>query len=605
MLPNGDMTEIGERGITISGGQKQRLNIARAIYFDADIVLMDDPLSAVDAHVGRHIFDNAILGLLKDKCRILATHQLWVAATDATRIVWMENGKIQAVDTFDNLMRDSVARVPAASGDDGSRGEGGTRRYRPARAQGRQRTAAETRRRRRRARGDADAERGTSAWQAYPGPCMVAYIKASGSIFNAPLTIVLLMMSQGANIMTSLWLSYWTSDRFSLPTGVYIGVYAALGAVQAFLMFSFMVSLIDLRHYGQQEPPSAWPSGACCGRPCPSSTRRRWAASPTASAATSTLWTTICSDAMRMYFFSIGSIIRRVRAYHLLLPLLRHRAGPSFRRVLASPRATTAPRRSEVKRFESVLRSNVLCKVWREPVGRSLHPGLWLEGQVHRQRSAGSRSTRWTRPTILTYCQPAMALWCGSDMIGNASSLQPEFSSSHLASRSTRPSAAWCCRISSPYRPDDPVHGAPARRGRERHERRRAHPDTTAPSSRRRHRLRPSRSARAWPEKGEIVFENVEMRYREGLPLVLQGLKHATCVEASASASSAERALARAPSCPRCFAWWSCRAATITIDGARHLRRSACRTCGLDSLSSHKTRRCSVVQSGQQPGPLQ
>lgn len=50
MLPNGDLTEIGEKGITVSGGQKQRLNIARAIYFDSDIVLMDDPLSAVDAH---------------------------------------------------------------------------------------------------------------------------------------------------------------------------------------------------------------------------------------------------------------------------------------------------------------------------------------------------------------------------------------------------------------------------------------------------------------------------------------------------------------------------------------------------------------------------
>lgn len=49
MLPNNDKTEIGERGITVSGGQKQRMNIARAIYFDADIVLMDDPLSAVDA----------------------------------------------------------------------------------------------------------------------------------------------------------------------------------------------------------------------------------------------------------------------------------------------------------------------------------------------------------------------------------------------------------------------------------------------------------------------------------------------------------------------------------------------------------------------------
>lgn len=105
MLPQGDATEIGERGITVSGGQKQRLNIARAIYFDADLVLMDDPLSAVDAHVGRHIFDNAIMGLLKDKARILATHQLWVL-NRCDRIIWMEDGRIQAIDTFDNLMRD-------------------------------------------------------------------------------------------------------------------------------------------------------------------------------------------------------------------------------------------------------------------------------------------------------------------------------------------------------------------------------------------------------------------------------------------------------------------------------------------------------------------
>ncbi|KAG0641595.1 P-loop containing nucleoside triphosphate hydrolase protein [Tuber brumale] len=89
MLPDGDQMEIGERGITISGGQKQRLNIARAIYFDADIILlMDDPLAAVDAHVGRHLFDKAICGLLKDKCRILATHQLHVI-NKADQVVWV------------------------------------------------------------------------------------------------------------------------------------------------------------------------------------------------------------------------------------------------------------------------------------------------------------------------------------------------------------------------------------------------------------------------------------------------------------------------------------------------------------------------------------
>ena len=60
LLSNGDQTEIGENGLNLSGGQKQRISLARALYFDADILLLDDPLSAVDAHVGHHIFDHVI-----------------------------------------------------------------------------------------------------------------------------------------------------------------------------------------------------------------------------------------------------------------------------------------------------------------------------------------------------------------------------------------------------------------------------------------------------------------------------------------------------------------------------------------------------------------
>jgi ABC-type multidrug transport system fused ATPase/permease subunit len=62
-LPAGDMTQIGEKGINLSGGQKQRVGLARAVYKDADIYLLDDPLSAVDAHTGQHIMDHVILGL--------------------------------------------------------------------------------------------------------------------------------------------------------------------------------------------------------------------------------------------------------------------------------------------------------------------------------------------------------------------------------------------------------------------------------------------------------------------------------------------------------------------------------------------------------------
>lgn len=69
---------VGERGITLSGGQKARISLARAVYARADIILLDDPLSAVDAHVGLRIVNECILGLLKDSTVVLVTHQLQV-----------------------------------------------------------------------------------------------------------------------------------------------------------------------------------------------------------------------------------------------------------------------------------------------------------------------------------------------------------------------------------------------------------------------------------------------------------------------------------------------------------------------------------------------
>lgn len=75
-FPDGDQTVVGDRGASLSGGQKARINLARAVYRDTDIYLFDDPLSAVDIHVSKHLYDICINQFLANKTRILVTHQV-------------------------------------------------------------------------------------------------------------------------------------------------------------------------------------------------------------------------------------------------------------------------------------------------------------------------------------------------------------------------------------------------------------------------------------------------------------------------------------------------------------------------------------------------
>lgn len=105
ILFNKEFAEIGEKGINLSGGQKQRIALARAVYADKDLYIFDDPLSAVDTHVGRHIFDHVISnqqGALKNKTRILVTNAMQYVS-NCDKIVIINGGRIQHVGTFENL----------------------------------------------------------------------------------------------------------------------------------------------------------------------------------------------------------------------------------------------------------------------------------------------------------------------------------------------------------------------------------------------------------------------------------------------------------------------------------------------------------------------
>jgi len=103
MLEGGDNTEIGEKGINLSGGQKQRVSLARAAYADADIYILDDPLSAVDAHVGRHIFERLLLKMLSSKTIVVCTNQLHFLP-QVSRVLVLKEGKITEIGTFEELM---------------------------------------------------------------------------------------------------------------------------------------------------------------------------------------------------------------------------------------------------------------------------------------------------------------------------------------------------------------------------------------------------------------------------------------------------------------------------------------------------------------------
>ncbi|XP_036142954.1 multidrug resistance-associated protein 4 isoform X2 [Monomorium pharaonis] len=103
-FPQGDMTIVGDRGVSLSGGQRARINLARAVYRQADLYLLDDPLSAVDTHVARHLYSECITNYLHGKTRILVTHQLQFLKR-ADHIVVLDQGFLKMQGSYDELVQ--------------------------------------------------------------------------------------------------------------------------------------------------------------------------------------------------------------------------------------------------------------------------------------------------------------------------------------------------------------------------------------------------------------------------------------------------------------------------------------------------------------------
>ncbi|XP_057660508.1 multidrug resistance-associated protein 1 isoform X6 [Diorhabda carinulata] len=288
MLPAGDKTEIGEKGINLSGGQKQRVSLARAVYSNADIYFLDDPLSAVDSHVGKHIFEKVIgpHGLLKNKTRVLVTHGItYLPRTD--KIIVLKNGEVSETGTYQELLdrkgafsefllqhiteeaeteagsnvktneldelKDQLgdtplseevtkklirhrSRVSESQSETGSDhiGNGSVQRLNSIDKTNRKTSTEEIKRGEKLIETE-KAETGNVRWAVYKH-----YLKSIGLLFMLA-TLIFNFVYQGFSVGSNVWLGQWADDNKIVSYNVvdtarrdmYLGVYGALGLGQA------------------------------------------------------------------------------------------------------------------------------------------------------------------------------------------------------------------------------------------------------------------------------------------------------------------------------------------------------------------------------------
>ncbi|XP_040192032.1 multidrug resistance-associated protein 4 [Rana temporaria] len=280
-LDDGDLTMIGDRGVTLSGGQKARVNLARAVYQDADIYLLDDPLSAVDAEVGRHLFEKCISQALRKKLCILVTHQLQYL-TAAKHILILKEGQMVGKGTFAELLQSGVDFASLLKSGDEELPEGQLVKSSRIRTFSQSSVWSQESSVQSQKEGAADTlptepvltavpeesrSEGTVGFKVYK-----KYFLSGSSYLMIFIFLFLNILAQVAYVLQDWWLSYWASEQEKLNvtnviegTNVtetekldntfYLGVYAGLtvatiifGILRSLLVFQVLVSAAQALH---------------------------------------------------------------------------------------------------------------------------------------------------------------------------------------------------------------------------------------------------------------------------------------------------------------------------------------------------------------------
>ena len=235
ILPSGDQTEIGERGINLSGGQKQRVSLARAVYSDSDIFLIDDCLSALDAHVGKAVLDEVLLGYLKGKTVIMASHHTHFL-DEVDKVILMDKGRISLYGKYEDIKGEKEFldfvfveenKKKEGESDEEEQEEkedqekvekkGGVKKANDGRL-----TAQEVR------------QEGIVGFDVF-----TFYMKSGGLLFYC-LILAFFTLSIGSLVLTDWWAGKWFRGDFRLTEAGYMAIYT--GLILSFMVFSALKS---------------------------------------------------------------------------------------------------------------------------------------------------------------------------------------------------------------------------------------------------------------------------------------------------------------------------------------------------------------------------